>query len=142
VKQIDLDINSGDLRNRVYVCYLPVRSKITESTLSHEVRRLSVAVPANRVWRPAFVQRREPTHSDYLYGRLVSGVFDQLVTLLDETHTPDEERRVILDQFMKSLRLRHALDAQEEGYTLMASVADKHGLHIFDPEFLKQLKRE
>jgi hypothetical protein len=127
VKRLDLDLNSGDLRYRVCVCFLPVRSEIRESSLSREVRRLDLATPRSRAWRPAFVQRHEPTHADYWYGHFITGIFDPLVRLLDEARVPDEERRMILGQFMKSLQLRHALDAQDEGHSLMATVRERYG---------------
>jgi hypothetical protein len=127
VKRIDLDMNSGDLRHRVCVCFLPVRSTIRESSLSRELRRLGLATRTTRAWRPAFVQQREPRHVHYLYGPFLTGVFDPLVRLLDEACVPDEERRMILSQFMKSLQLRHAFDAQDEAYSLMTAIREKYG---------------
>jgi hypothetical protein len=142
----DVDINSGDFRHRVCLCYEPIgslpvkKSKISESPLSHEVRRLGIHVPAERAWRTAFEDGRKDVFVDYVYGSLVA-MFDKMLWLLDETKTSDKERRVTLEKFMTSLRTRHAFVAQEHGYVLIQEICDKHGLDMFVPDFQEELRR-
>ena len=125
-----VDINSGDVRG----------ATIAETPLSKEVRRLGIAVPAERKWM-LMSSHNDGTYVDSVY-RFVPGVGAMLVRLLDETHTPDEERRVTLEKFMTNLRTEGPLQAQTQGYLLIQEIADKHGLHVFLPSFEKQLRRD
>jgi hypothetical protein len=139
-RQTQLDLNSGDLRYRVYAGRLPVSSRIFESSLSREARKVKVVIPPNRVWVTAFVRTRQKPEPDFAYGMLVVQ-FDSLIGLLDQTSAPDEERRAILTEFMTSMRTQDALDAQEKGYVLMVKLGIKYGVNSFTEDFVEQLKR-
>ena len=141
IRQTDLDINSGDLRYEVRVCYVPIRREISESVLSREVRRLGIAIPTKRAWQPAFLQRREPRFVSYWYGTIVKGVFQELVEVFDQAHIPDKERTVILGNFMNSLRGDEPHVALNYGYVLIARIAAEHGVDAFVPDVVQQLKQ-
>lgn len=135
VKYADIDLNSGDLRHQVRVCSLVVSTRIEESPLSREVRRLGIPVPANRAWRHAFEGRLvRGVCVDYWYGSVYVQIHT-LLSLLDQTKTPDEERRVILTELMTSLQTGDPHVAREQTFILMGDIADKHGLDYFIPEF-------
>jgi len=135
VKYTDIDLNSGDLRHQGRVCSLVVSTRIEESPLSREVRRLGIAVPANRVWTHAFEGRLvRGVCADYYYGRIFS-YGRQLLMLLDLANAADEERRAVVERFITSLRTGNPLDTLDQTYLLMMEVDDKHGLNTFTPEF-------
>jgi hypothetical protein len=137
----DIDINSGDTRHAVYVFSLCAKNEIQESDLSREVRRLGIDVPATRVWKRAFESYLvEGSHIDYSYGSVVA-TCGQLFSILDETKTPDKERRVVLETLMTSLRTGDPRNAQEQLYLLIDEIGEKHGLDVFIPELKKHLKR-
>ena len=78
---------------------------------------------------------------DGAYGLFVSRVPGLLLRTLAEANTPDEERRVILEKFLKSLRTEKPHFTEEGGYLLILEIADKNGLQIpFTPEFEAELR--
>ncbi len=78
---------------------------------------------------------------DGVYGSCASGVPNLLLRILDETKTPDAERRAILEKFMTSLRTRNGFAAEEHGYVLIQELCDKHGLDIIDPMYRDDFRR-
>jgi hypothetical protein len=126
-----VDITTGDYRNRVYVCGVPVKSETWESLLSREVRRLGVAVPVEREWK--YMGRHfGGVYRDSSYGFMM-GPCENLVAVLEETNTPDEERRAILDKLMKMLRAEEPDHVRDEAFLLTIEIADKHNLHVLNP---------
>ncbi len=126
-----VDVTTGDYRNRVYVCGVPVKGETWESLLSREVRRLGVAVPAEREWK--YMGRHfGGVHRDSSYGFMM-GPCESLVVILEETNTPDEERRAILDKLMKMLRTEEPDHVRDEAFLLEIEIADKHNLHVLNP---------
>jgi len=145
----DMDINSGDVRHCVFlrcpwIGDVPVKSAVHDSRLSQEARRLGIDIPSTRAWR-LMDRHYEGVFEDRVYGLFVFGVSKRLLAILDETNTPNEERRVILERFLTSMRTQEWHRAADRGYVMIADIADKHGLHVFAPEFeeqVKQMRRE
>jgi hypothetical protein len=137
----EMDINSGDMRARACLFGVPIKSRIHESSLSEEIRRLGIAIPATRVWRRTgqncVVQR---TIVDSKYCRVLVSC-EQLLSMLDQVNAPDEERRMVLERFMTSLRTEDAIGAWWQTHLLMDEVAGKRGLEVFSPEHEKTLKK-
>jgi hypothetical protein len=127
-----MDITSGDYRYRVYFCGIPVKSEIEESSLSREVRRLGIAVPAKRQWRRMW-RYYGGVHSDSCYG-FAMGHCDELVSLFERTNAGDEERRDVLGRLMTALRTQERDRVMEEVRLLIMEVGDKHNLHVFTPK--------
>jgi hypothetical protein len=46
----DFDLNSGDVRDYTYVCFLKINEEIQTTPFSQEVRRLGIDVPQERKW--------------------------------------------------------------------------------------------
>jgi hypothetical protein len=126
-----VDITTGDYRNRVYVCGVPVKSEIWESLLSREVRRLGMGVPAEREWKH-MGRHFGGVYRDSSYGFMM-GPCENLVVILDETSTPDEERKAILEKLMKMLRTEEPDHVRDEAFLLTIEIADKHNLHVLNP---------
>lgn len=136
-----MDINSGDIRHAVHVFRLRVKGEIQESDLSREVRRLGIDIPATRVWKRAFESYLVEGRSiNWKYGH-VDVASDQLLGILDETNASDEERRVVLEKFMASLRMEDADHTLWQARLLIDEIAEKHGLHVFTPEIERELRR-
>ncbi len=137
----EMDINSGDLRERVCVFGVPVKNEVYESALSHEIRRLGVAIPATRVWKrtgqSCLVQR---SSINFRYRHVLMGC-DDLLDILDEVKAPDEERRAVLERLMTSVRTEDGDRARWQASLLKNDVAGKRGLHVFSPEFEETLKK-
>jgi len=125
----DIDINSGDFRDRVCVFCAPVKDRVYDSELSREVRRLGVGIPATRVWK----------RMGQKYIRVLISC-EELLNTLNEVKAPDEERRVVLERLMTSLRTEDADRASWQGRLLRNEVAGKRGLHVFTPEFEEALR--
>jgi len=139
-----MDINSDDIRHCVFLrCPwmgdLPVRSTVHESVLAQEVQRLGITIPAKRIWR-LMDRHYNGVFEDGVYGLFVSGVPRYLFSILDKTQPPDEERRVILERFLTSLRTEEPHLVAEKGYILVLKIADQHGVDFFDPAVAKQLR--
>lgn len=141
----DVDINSGETRDAVYVLCLRVKNEIQESDLSREVHRLGIDIPAIRVWKCAFESYLvEGRYIDYSYGGVVA-TCSQLLSVLNQAKAPDEERRVALEMLMTSLRTGDPRQAEKQTYLLIDEIEDKHGLDVLDPQFkehLKELRKE
>ena len=145
VRGNDMDINSGDIRHCVFLrCPwlgdMPVKSTVHESRLSQEARRLGLGIPSTRAWR-LMDRHYDGVFEDGVYGLCASGVPNLLLRILDETKTPDAERRAILEKFMTSLRTRSGFAAEEQGYVLIQELCDKHGLDIIDPMYRDDFRR-
>ncbi len=136
----DIDINSGDIRHAVHVFRLRVKGEIQESDLSREVRRLGIDIPATRVWKRTFESYLVEGRSiHWKYGQ-VDVASRQLLSILDETNAPDEERQAILEKFMASLRKENADHALWQARLLTDELAEKHGVHVFTPEIKRPQK--
>lgn len=109
-----VDINSGDVKG----------STISETPLSKEVRRLAIAVPAERKWM-LMSSRNRRMSGDGVY-RFVPEIGAELVSLLNRMNTADEERKAILERFMTSLRAEDPLQAKMKSYSLIQEIADTH----------------
>jgi hypothetical protein len=133
-KEGAVDITSGDYRYRVYFCGIPVKSRIGESSLSREARRLGIAVPAKRQWRHMW-SHYGGVYRDSFYG-FAMGQCDELVSLLESTNAPDEERRTVLKSFMASLRTGDSRQAYGKVSSLMHEMGERLN------ERLKTLRKE
>jgi hypothetical protein len=127
----DVDVNSGDLRDGLSVFGVPLTSRVQESELSREVRRLGMAMPAEREWKH-MGRHFGGVYRDSSYGFMM-GPCETLVVILEETNTLDEERRAILEKLMKMLRTEEPGHVREEAFLLTIEIADKHNLHVLNP---------
>ena len=127
----EVDINSGDYRSNQYLADLSVKSTTFASQLSKEVRRLGLDTPASPTWKPAIQESHVPGDFDFSYARAVK-VGEQLVGFFQMTQTSDDERRVILAEFMKSLRTQTPVCTMNHGYLLIERILCQHGLSIYD----------
>ena len=80
-------------------------------------------------------------YEDGGYGLFVHGIPEQLLRILAETNTPDEERRTILEEFITNLQTKDSSIVAEEGRLLVDGIAEKHGLHVYAPEFEAYLRK-
>ena len=140
-----MDINSGDWRYQEYRGKRLVKNVLKESALSREARRLGITCPAERRWKP--MHRNccgnwidGPAYGDYAYG-FVLGVCNDLVRILSETSAPDDEQRVILESFLAMLRRDDPLQVWDEGRFLILDIGDKHGMHIYTPQFEEEVRK-
>jgi hypothetical protein len=111
-EHMEIDINSGDTRCQVRLCSLKVVDRIDESLLSREAHRLGIDMPATREWKSGGT--RFFGGEGYSPYGLILGAGDHLVERLNETNTPDQERRVILEKFMRVMRTQvpHEIDRE------------------------------
>jgi hypothetical protein len=137
----EMDINSGDLRHQACIFCMPGNGRPYESPLSHEIRRLGIAIPATRVWKrigqSCIVQR---ISINYVYRHVLLEC-DDLLDTLDEVEAPDEERRAVLESLMTSLRIETGDRAWWQACLLRNDVASKRSMRIFTPEFEEALKK-
>lgn len=98
----DIDIHSADTRHRTYVLFVQTSNDIQQSLLSVEASRLGIGIPVPRVWKLANAKyfRR---HGDCKYGILLKSG-DTLVEALVRAGTADDERRIVVNEFLVSLR--------------------------------------
>ncbi len=90
-----IDVNSGDVLDRVVVCGMRISEDIHPSAFSEELRRLKIDVSQKRRWMQvdAVVLRGRPI--SYRYG----GTIDKcnlLIKLFDTCQIPDTQRPAIL----------------------------------------------
>lgn len=127
----EVDIVSGDFRSNQYRVDSSVKSRIIPSELSKEVRRLGLNTAASPVWKPAYTQ-------SYIAGDIHLGhaiavnVGNQLVGFLEMTEAADDERRIILAAFMRSLRMETPAQTMNQGYILIEELLERRGLNILD----------
>jgi hypothetical protein len=138
--ETQMDINSGDVRDRIYIFGVSVTRKVDETPLSREVRRLGIAIPEAPEWQ-------------FMNGHSSGGVFSDgwlgsawaaccgLVSLLDRTRTPDEDRRVVLQKVLKILKTGSPFDARTEIMLLIDDVAEKNAVEVFEPYMRDELRK-
>jgi hypothetical protein len=90
-----IDVHSGDIARRTYVCDRKVRETIEETAFSREVRRLGIALPEGRYWRSAGGR----------YGYLI-GDCRLVVLAMDELRMPDAERAVLLKEILTIIQAK------------------------------------
>jgi hypothetical protein len=76
-----------------------------------------------------------------LLGVFLTGVCNQLVSVLDRTNTPDDERRAILERFLNGLRTEDPYHLWDEGRFLVLDIADKHGLQFYVAPVEEELRK-
>ncbi|MBM4024079.1 MAG: hypothetical protein FJ280_01550 [Planctomycetes bacterium] len=136
----DLDLHSGALRDQMFVFGVPVKSRVYESELSREIRRLGIAVPATRTWKRIgqanLVQRHSISSG---YSRVLVRC-DALLNTLGEVRAPDDERRVILQRLVTILQTQDPRSAGSQVRLRRDEVASQRGLRVLRPEFEEKLK--
>jgi hypothetical protein len=137
----DLDLNSGAFRYQEDSTASSGKTTIVESPLSREVRRLGIKVPETRNWQPMYIEKHNGgLHADFIYPKVVQ-VANQLLRLLEKTGTADNERRLILEKFMMSLRTEDPSRVCTEGDLMALELADKYDLNVFfRPEYEAYLR--
>jgi hypothetical protein len=98
----DFDLNSGDEREYVYVCFLKIKEEIKTTPFSREVRRLGIDVPQERKWMPTHTKLftiLRKIYMNYIYGG-VPGECNVLIKVFDEVNLSDENRRIILQEII------------------------------------------
>jgi hypothetical protein len=116
----DIDLNSGDLRRRVYLCSLQIADDVEESLLSQEARRLDIDIPVARMWKPVEIKYIRG-HADGDYG-VTAKAGDTLVKALAKANTPDPERRAILEDFLMTLQVEQPREIYQRLYELLQEV--------------------
>jgi len=102
----DFDLNSGDERVYVYVCFLKIKDKIHVTPFSQEVRRLGIAVPKERKWVSTSTKLQRLITKRYIcsiYGCIPADC-NFLIWLFDKGNLSDENRRIILQKFLTILQ--------------------------------------
>jgi hypothetical protein len=122
----EIDINSGDLRCQEYSSGQLIRTTISESPLSKEIRRLELVVPSERDWRFLNSKQSDGVYADGIYG-FAPSVGNRLVQLLDEAYASDEVRRAMLTKFMKSLQTDDWQQAKQAGNILLMEAKARAG---------------
>jgi hypothetical protein len=103
----DFDLNSGDERMYVYVCFLKIKDDIQVTPFSQEIRRLGIAVPKERKWMPTNTKVFMILHKKYIYYAYggVPADCNFLIWLFDYGNVTDENRRMILQKFITVLQI-------------------------------------
>lgn len=102
----DFDLNSGDERVYVYVCFLKIKDKIQTTPFSQEVRRLGINIPQERKWVGTSTKLLRLISKKFIYY-VYGGTPTQcnlLIWLFDYGNVPDEYRRIILQQIVTILQ--------------------------------------
>jgi len=133
VRYTDIDINSGDEREQLRICFVPVTHSIRQSRLSQEARRLGIPLHPRRVWKRAY---EEPlvfagVYVDYGYGFVIS-TYGLVLNLLDVARAPDTDRRATMERLMTALRTETADDALTLAHDVLVEVDRKYDLNAVD----------
>jgi hypothetical protein len=99
----DIDVNSGDTRLRMYICFLQIKHEIQTTPFSQEVRRLAIDVRQERKWMPTHTTLLSYRRIDYVYGG-TPGQCKFLIKIFNDGNVPDEERRVIIERILTILQ--------------------------------------
>jgi hypothetical protein len=141
--RLEIDINSGDLRETRSIQSGAHQQEVYESELSKEVRRLRIPISAERRWTIIFEPPSGQVHITYVYAHILPET-RRLVALLNEVNATDEERRSVLERFLMYLRTERAPRARERSHMLVLEICDRHGIPcpFLSPytEYLRQLQ--
>ena len=102
----DFDLNSGDERVYVYVCFLKIKDKIQTTPFSQEIRRLGINIPQERKWVLTSTKLLRLITKRFIcpiYGGTPAEC-NFLIWLFDYGNVPDENRRIILQQIVTILQ--------------------------------------
>lgn len=108
----DIDANTGDVRVQVYICSLQTKSEIEMTPFSQEVRRLSIPVLENRVWRRVGRKLLTRTYICPTYRSTIRQC-NTLMEMFDYGHVSDEDRRVILQKILMALQSENGRELRE-----------------------------
>lgn len=102
----EFDLNSGDERVYVYVCFLKIKDEIHATPFSQEVRRLGIAVPQERKWVGTSTKLLRFISKKYIYYAYgaVPTKCNFLIWLFDYGDIQDDNRRIILEKFVTILQ--------------------------------------
>jgi len=98
----DIDLNSGDIRVQVNVCFMQVKNEIQTTPFSREVRRLGIAVPQERRWVRRSTEVIRVLYKGciyYSYGRTFSQC-KTLMMIFKDGDVPDAERAAIMQKIL------------------------------------------
>ena len=115
----DIDINSGDLRQRTFFLDLPTVTHVKQSPFSREVRRLNIPAPEARVWKPMTVSTGTRETVEQYAGAIED--CDFLLEYLKSLRVPDEERVTILSRALSNLQKNNL----EDTYDLIGEMANR-----------------
>ena len=102
----DFDLNRGDERVYVYVCFLKIKDEIQATPFSQEIRRLDIDVSQERKWMPTHTKLftiLRKIYINYIYGGVPADC-NVLIKVFDEVNVPDENRRIILQEIITILQ--------------------------------------
>jgi hypothetical protein len=133
VRYTDIDINSGDEREQLRICFVPVTHTIHQSRLSEEACRLGIPLHPRRMWRRAYEEPLVPAgvYVDYSYGFVIS-TYGLVLNLLEVARAPDMDRRATMERLMTALRTETAHDALTLAHDLLVEVDRKYDLNAVD----------
>ncbi|MFC1637218.1 hypothetical protein ACFL5Z_20560 [Planctomycetota bacterium] len=99
----DIDVNSGDVRVKIEVCYFRIKDEIQKTPFSEEVRRLGINVSHVRKWVPTHTKLLSNKRIYYIYGGTPAKC-KLLVKMFNDGNVSEEDRRAILQKFLNILQ--------------------------------------
>ena len=115
----DIDINSGDVRQRAFFLGLPTLTHVKQSPFSQEVRRLHIPTAQGRIWKPMTVSTGMGQTGEQYAGTIED--CDFLLEYLKLLRVPDEERVTILTRALSNLQTNDL----EDTYDLIGDMANR-----------------
>jgi hypothetical protein len=114
----DVDVNSGDVRTRKYIFLLRVKNEINATRFSHEVHRVGIDVPEDRIWKR--IRTEEGLLSKKINYKYADAVADCISAklALEFGDIPDEKRKVILQEMLENLRAGKLDEIKDQVKTL------------------------
>jgi len=102
-KRLDMDVHSGDFRERMAVFRVKITGRTNTTEFSEEVRRLGIQTPDGPRWE--FMHREGLGRRHRSTGYLAAlGKMRLLIGLMDTLKTPDDERKAILGATLRNLQ--------------------------------------
>jgi hypothetical protein len=99
----DLDVNSGDIRQRKYICSILIEDNIQTIPFSQEVRRLGLTINKDRRWKHAEGKIRLNHYGRSKYSIAIN-ICNLLIDKFDDYKISDEDRFIILQNAFKYLQ--------------------------------------
>ena len=99
----DCDINSGDVRRQIYVCFFRIKNEIHETAFSREVRRLGILVGEERIWKSTYKKVLTIKCIYIPFGGTIAKC-NFLIEMFDVAKVSDQDRLEILERVFISLQ--------------------------------------
>jgi len=122
--ETDLDVNSGDIRQRKYICSILVEDNIQTTPFSQEIRRLGLILNKERIWERAEGKIKLNQYGRSKY-RIAINMCNLLVDMFDDYNISDEDRFIILQNAFKNLQAGNIEEIIKLVHTLIAENEEK-----------------